>query len=147
MIREFTGRHMLFVMFGMFGTIIAVNLVMAHYAVATFGGTVVDNSYVASQDYNRWLADARAQKALGWTVSARALADRRIAVVVTPADAILSGSAHHPLGRASDRTLRFEHNGAGRWTSIGPLPAGRWRLRLTLVGNDRTARFAAEIPA
>lgn len=147
MIREFTGRHMLLVMFGMFGTIIAVNLVMAHYAVATFGGTVVENSYVASQDYNRWLAEARAQKALGWSVSVRALADRRVAVVVTPADANLSGGAHHPLGRAPDRPMRFEHNGTGRWTSVLPLPAGRWRLRLKLVVGDRAARFTVEIPA
>lgn len=147
MIREFTGRHMLFVMIGMFGTIIAVNLVMARYAVATFGGTVVDNSYVASQDYNGWLADARAQKALGWTVAAHARADRRIEAVVIPAGAILTGTAHHPLGRAPDQVLRFERSGAGRWTSAHPLPTGRWRLRLTLVRQGQTARFTIEIPA
>ena len=147
MIREFTGRHMLFVMIGMFGTIIAVNLIMARYAVETFGGTVVDNSYVASQDYNRWLADARAQKALGWTVAARALADRRIEVFATPANAVLTGTAHHPLGRAPDQLLRFEQNGAGRWTSADPLPAGRWRLRLTLGSKDKAAQFTVEIPA
>ncbi len=147
MIREFTGRHMLLVMIGMFGTIIAVNLVMARYAVETFGGTVVDNSYVASQDYNRWLADARAQKALGWTVAAHARADRRIEAVAIPAGAILTGTAHHPLGQAPDQVLHFERSGAGRWTSVRPLPTGRWRLRLTLVGQGRTARFTAEIPA
>ena len=146
MIREFTGRHMLFVMIGMFGTIIAVNLVMARYAVETFTGTVVENSYVASQDYNRWLADARAQKALGWTVAARALADRRIEVVATPTNAVLTGTAHHPMGREPDQLLRFERNGAGGWTSAGPLPAGRWRLRLMLGSKGKTARFTAEIP-
>ncbi len=147
MTRRFTGWHMLGVMLAMFGTIIAVNLVMARYAVETFGGTVVDNSYVASQDYNRWLADARAQKALGWTVAAHARADRRIEAVAIPAGAILTGTAHHPLGQAPDQVLRFERSGAGRWTSVRPLPTGRWRLRLTLVGQGRTARFTAEIPA
>ena len=147
MIREFTGRHMLFVMFGMFGTIIAVNLIMARYAVETFGGTVVDNSYVASQDYNHWLADARAQKALGWTVATRRLPDKRVEVTATPENGVLSGTAHHPLGRAKDQQLRFALTGAGRWTSADPLPAGRWRLRLTLVSRGKTARYAVEIPA
>ena len=147
MIREFTGRHMLFVMVAMFGTILAVNLVMAHFAVATFGGTVVDNSYVASQDYNRWLADARAQKALGWKIDVHALPDRRIEVTATPQDGVLTGTAHHPLGREPDQTLRFVSTGPGRWTSVRPLRASRWRLRLTLVSKGRTARFTAEFPA
>ena len=147
MIREFTGRHMLFVMFGMFGTIITVNLVMARYAVETFGGTVVDNSYVASQDYNRWLAEARVQKELGWTIAARRLPDERVQVTATPKQGFLSGTAHHPLGRAPDQSLRFEQTGAGQWTSAGPLTAGRWRLRLTLASSGKSARFTAEIPA
>lgn len=147
MIREFTGRHMLFVMIGMFGTIIAVNLVMARYAVQTFGGTVVDNSYVANQDYNRWLAQARAQKALGWKVAAHRLPDERIEVTATPEIGVLTGIAQHPLGRAPDQKLRFRQTGTARWTSANPLPAGRWRLRLTLTSGGETARFAVEIPA
>jgi nitrogen fixation protein FixH len=147
MIREFTGRHMWFVMIGMFGTIIAVNLVMARYAVGTFGGTVVDNSYVASQDYNRWLADARAQKALGWTLVPRRNDDGRVEVDGTPLAGVLTGTAHHPLGRAPDQSLRFTRTAPGKWVSDGPLPAGRWMLRLTLVSDGKTARYALEIPA
>ena len=33
---------------------------------STFGGVVVENSYVASQDFNGWLDEARAERALGW---------------------------------------------------------------------------------
>ena len=58
-------------MVAFFGVVIAVNLLMAHYAVSTFSGTVVDNSYVASQEFNGWLGAARAQRALGWTVEVR----------------------------------------------------------------------------
>lgn len=145
--REFTGRHMWFVMIGMFGTIIAVNLVMARFAIDTFGGKVVDNSYVASQDYNRWLAEARVQKQLGWTITARRGPDERVLVTATPARGVLSGIAHHPLGRLPDRWLRFEQSGSGRWTSDQPLPAGRWRLRLTLSSSGKSARFIAEIEA
>ena len=64
MTRRFTGRHMLVLMLAFFGVVVAVNLLMATLATRTFGGTVVDNSYVASQRYNRWLdAGARAESA------------------------------------------------------------------------------------
>ncbi|RYH13748.1 MAG: hypothetical protein EON57_01480 [Alphaproteobacteria bacterium] len=147
MIREFTGRHMLFVMLAMFGTIIAVNLVMARYAVATFGGTVVANSYVASQDYNRWLAEARAQEVLGWSVETRLMPGRLVEVLASQGEGVLVATAHHPLGRAPDRELRFAKMGAGRWLSTDPLPPGRWRLRIRFESAGKVARFVREIPA
>ncbi|MFP5454579.1 MAG: FixH family protein, partial [Alphaproteobacteria bacterium] len=53
--RGFTGRHMAASMVGFFTVVIAVNVTMATVASHSFGGTVVDNSYVASQRFNRWL--------------------------------------------------------------------------------------------
>jgi nitrogen fixation protein FixH len=65
--REFTGRHMLAVMFAFFGVIIAVNLTMATLARTSWSGLVVKNTYVASQEFNRKAEEGRAQAALGWT--------------------------------------------------------------------------------
>ena len=65
----FTGRHMLAVVFAFFGTIISVNLVMAFLATGTFPGLVVKNSYVASQNYNRSLADTRALAGADWQMA------------------------------------------------------------------------------
>jgi len=42
--KPFTGRHMLAVLVGFFGVVIAVNFIMASYATSTFGGVVVENS-------------------------------------------------------------------------------------------------------
>jgi len=64
--RVFTGRHMLIVMICFFGTIIAVNVVMAVFASSSWTGLVVKNSYVASQHYNAVLDEAGAQRSLGW---------------------------------------------------------------------------------
>ena len=50
--RTFTGRHMTMVLVAFFGTIIVVNFTMARFASSTFGGVVVENSYVASQHFN-----------------------------------------------------------------------------------------------
>ena len=65
--REFTGRHLLAIMLGFFGVIIAVNVTMAVVAGTSWTGFVVQNSYVASQEFNEKVAEARAQAALGWT--------------------------------------------------------------------------------
>ena len=67
--KPFTGRHAAIILVAFFGVVIGVNMVMASFALSTFGGTVVDNSYVASQHYNEWLARAEAQDRLGWEES------------------------------------------------------------------------------
>jgi len=63
----FTGRHMLLTMLAFFGVIIAVNFTMAWFARSSWTGFVVENSYVASQQFNTKMAETRAQRALGWT--------------------------------------------------------------------------------
>src|SRR6185437_10845881 len=64
--RQFTGWHMLAVMVLFFGTIITVNIVMAVFANTSWTGLVVQNTYVASQEFNRKAAEGRAQAARGW---------------------------------------------------------------------------------
>lgn len=75
--REFTGRHMLAIMLVFFGVIISVNVTMAVFARTSWTGFVVKNSYVASQEFNGRLAEARAQAALGWTETLT-IADGRV---------------------------------------------------------------------
>ncbi|TSE10897.1 FixH family protein [Mesorhizobium intechi] len=65
--REFTGRHMLVVIVAFFGVVIAVNLTMATLASTSWTGLVVENTYVASQQFNKKAEEGRAQAALGWT--------------------------------------------------------------------------------
>ena len=135
--RGFTGRHMLGIMLGFFGVVVAVNVTMATLAARTFGGTVVDNSYVASQRFNRWLAEGRAQERLGWTARLRLDGSRRIRVELTDRIGALGGAeveavARHPLGRAGDVRLRFRAEANGLYVSQGTLPAGRWQVHLTV---------------
>jgi len=152
MTRPFTGWHMTGIVVAMFGLVIAVNVLMASYAIGTFGGTVVDNSYVASQRFNDWLAEARAQRALKWNVDATVDGDR--AVIVTAlaphgplSDAVVTVRATHPLGRMPERDLAFRSVGNGRFVSTTALPAGRWLLRVDVRHGADDARFDDEIPA
>lgn len=149
--RAFTGWHMLGVMLAMFGTIIAVNAVMATYAVTTFGGTVVDNSYVATARYNGWLAAARAQELRGWRIETKLDDDRLMRVVVRSPGGEVAGSvratARHPLGRAPDRPLAFVRAADGAYVATQPLPSGRWHLNLVVTIGASKGRFEAEVAA
>jgi nitrogen fixation protein FixH len=147
MTRRFTGWHMTAILIAFFGTVIAVNVVMAFYATRTFGGTVVDNSYVASQEFNRWLAAARAQDKLGWTNTVRLDASRHVTISALAAGGqrlpALSAEAvaRHPLGREADVQLRFVAAGPGQLRSVDALPAGRWLVHLTIRSGTHEARL------
>ena len=69
--KSFSGWHMAGILFGGFAVVVAVNLLMASLAVGSFGGVVVENSYVASQKFNGWLAASAAENQLGWKASIR----------------------------------------------------------------------------
>ncbi len=148
--RPFTGRHMAAILVIFFSVVIAVNLLMARLAIGTFGGTVVDNSYVASQNFNTWLAEARDEQSLGWQATVQRDAQGTVLVMAHDRDgrpldgATVSAIARHPLGRLPDRHLAFaEQQGGFRCTSA--LGYGRWQLIVTIVRGGRTMRIAADL--
>ncbi|AZO28969.1 FixH family protein [Mesorhizobium sp. M1B.F.Ca.ET.045.04.1.1] len=65
--REFTGRHMLISIIAFFAVVIGVNATMATLARKSWTGLVVENTYVASQQFNEEARKGRTQAALGWT--------------------------------------------------------------------------------
>lgn len=140
--RTFTGRHMAAILVAFFGVVIVVNLINARYAGATFGGVVVENSYVASQDFNRWLEEAKAEKALGWDAVTTWRPDGRIVVALkgAPVGAALKVVARHPLGRLPDRALSFDRLGNGQFLSRQALPDGRWDVRLVVAAEGHVWR-------
>lgn len=146
MTRTFTGRHMTAIFVVFFGVVIAVNFYMARLAIDTFGGTVVENSYVASQRFNGWLAAARAQRALGWKADVAVDTQRRTEIDLSTGGVAISGAsvggvAHHPLGRAPDVMLHFSATAPGRFRSIEPLPAGRWLVHLVIRRGGHEMRM------
>jgi nitrogen fixation protein FixH len=148
--RAFTGWHMTAILVVFFGVVIAVNVLMATLAVRTFGGTVVDNSYVASQQFNGWLAQSRAQRALGWDVAVSRGAGDVPVIIATDAagqplvGAVVTATVRHPLGRTPDRAMRLTSGGDGRFTASAPLEAGRWHIIITVIDNGHDARFVED---
>lgn len=137
--RPFTGRKMTVIMVAFFGVVVAVNLLMATFATRTFGGVVVQNSYVASQKYNLWLSKAREQERLGWTIKPGLDGERRVTLDLSVTGATVTAVAKHPLGREADLPLRFV-SVPGGMRSEQPLPQGRWAVHLLVRKGSDEAR-------
>jgi nitrogen fixation protein FixH len=146
----FTGWHMTTILVVFFGIVMAVNFTMARMALGTFGGTVVDNSYVASQNYNRWLAEGDKQDKLGWKVKASLTADRFVVINVEqngqPLQGVTAiGDALHPLGRAVDMPLTFKAMPDGKLKSTTALPIGRWNAQISLRQSADIYKFVEQL--
>ncbi|MEQ8479435.1 MAG: FixH family protein [Hoeflea sp.] len=140
--KQFTGKHMLLAMVAFFGVIITVNLTMARFAVTTWSGLVVPNTYVASQQFNSQAAQSRAIEALGYDVAFEPDATG-LAIVLTDtsgepahADSVIA-SLRRPVGTDDDRDLVFASDGAGRFRAEGALAEGEWIAHVTAMrGGD-----------
>lgn len=147
MTKRITGRHMAIIFVAFFGVIAAVNFTMARLAVGGFGGTIVDNSYVASQRYEEWRDQARTQEAYGWQVAARLDADRHVEVMVEGVTgAIVTATAEHRYDKDDDVVLALEPV-AGGYRSTAPLDAGWYRLRVIVQSGSREARYLLPLDA
>lgn len=145
---ELTGRHVLVIVVSAFSLIIGVNLFMAYSAIGTFPGLETDNSYVASQKFDKQRA---AQEALGWDVSARIEGETlRLEIKDESGAPVTVKSVYGLLGRAThvkeDQEPVFQQDNAGAYVaSVGSLGGGNWNLRLNVVAQDDTS-FQQRIP-
>ena len=148
--KVFTGWHMTAILMTFFAVVITVNFTMARLAMSTFGGKVVENSYVASQHYNVWLARAEVQDRLGWTPKIWIDADRHVRVEIRKDGRPLTGlrvaaTASHPLGRSAPSALQFEAVDDGAWRSVEPLAIGRQRLDISVAKGSDEARYRIDM--
>ncbi|RIV89603.1 hypothetical protein D2V17_05910 [Aurantiacibacter xanthus] len=137
--RKFTGWHMTGILVAFFGTVMAVNFTMAGFALSTFGGIQVENSYVASQNFNQWLDAAAEQEKLGWDVTLEQAPEGRLRVLAEgPGEnATVLAHARHPVGRKADITLTFTPQPDGSFLSDEALEHDRWIVRLELADGDK----------
>lgn len=143
--RAFTGWHMTAILLVFFAVVIAVNFLMAVMAVRSFGGTVVENSYVASQKFNGWLAEARAQQKLGWHDKVTLDNTRHVQIRLNVKGAQISALAEHPLGRAADIALSLHEREPGTYVSDRTLPAGRWQVRFDIRHDGGEEHLLREV--
>lgn len=147
---KFTGRHATMVIVAFFAVVIVVNVTMAKLAMATFGGTVVDNSYVASQHFNQWLDSSAADRALGWKVELTRGADKSLeARLVDSAGAPLGHArvvvhVEHPLSAKPPQDLTLAEVAPGTYRA--KLAPGRWRVWLKADTRGHAWHALGDVP-
>lgn len=108
--RAIRGVHVLWMICGFFAVIIALDSLFVFWALRSFPGEQVKNSYVVGLDYNSEVAQRRAQEKLGWTAEAGLVSDAGQQLVVRMRSAggeavtglRISTSLHVPGERQSD---------------------------------------------
>lgn len=136
---ELTGRKVLAITLAGFGVVVGVNLALAFFAVSSFPGLEVPNSYVASQRFD---ADRTAQDALGWTVTPDY--DGHVLTLAirdaqgNPARvASLTATVGRPTHVRDDVTPQFTYQG-GLFTAPLALAPGIWNIHVTASAFDGT---------
>lgn len=131
----FTGRHMLLIMVAFFGVIITVNVTMAYFARSSWTGLVVQNSYVASQEFNAKMAETRAQEALGWT-GTLVVGEGRVRYALTDQKGNpvrLKGvgvTFMHPVDDREDEHIELVRGGDGIFEAPHKFPDGVWLVEI-----------------
>ena len=142
MVREFKGWHMLTITVSAFAVIIGVNIFMSWKAISTFPGIEVEDSYLASQDFD---ADKAAQVALGWSLTpSYDLANGQIRLdfldkggkpVVLKDLTVLVG---RPTDTTDDKSPVFTQAADGAYVATEALGMGKWMMHVTAHALDGT---------
>jgi nitrogen fixation protein FixH len=139
--KEITGRHVLAFTVSAFAVIIGVNLLLAYKAVSTFPGLEVENSYVASQDFD---TERKAQEALGWKLApAYDLGKKELELAFTGKDGlpVMLKDLKVLVGRtteAKDDTFPNFVREAGVYVAQANLEPGKWMLHVEAHAEDGT---------
>jgi nitrogen fixation protein FixH len=134
--KGFTGFHMWMLALCFFGVIIAVNVTMATFAMRSWTGLVVDNSYVASQEFEEKRLAHEAQRAAGWdaVLTYRPGAARLVIVDGARAPIDLGDVTlmlNRPVGGHDDKRLELERKADGAYEATVDLPTGLWEAIVT----------------
>lgn len=139
----FTGWHMLGIMVLFFGTIITVNVVMAWNAISSWSGLVVQNTYVASQQFNGKVEAAKAFAASGLE-GALQISDGRVIYRLKDAQGkpVLADAVtvtfKRPVDEREDFQLALVADGKGNYSAMREMVAGQWIADISTARTGET---------
>ncbi|AUX78831.1 FixH family protein [Sinorhizobium fredii] len=141
--RGFTGWHMVAVMSLFFGTIISVNVVLAWNASRSWSGLVVQNAYIASQQFNGKIAEARhfAESGIVGRFSATAGELRYVLArdgkPLSAADRVLA-VLRRPVEEHEDLEMELAREADGVFLASLQLNPGQWIADLKVIAGEAT---------
>lgn len=128
---------------GGIGLTMLVNAALVCFAVHSFPGLATTGGFAASNAYDRVLAAAAEQNALGWSVQA-SLPDGRPLLTLATSDgtpiagATVAATAERPIGNAAPIPLAFHETSPGRQEADTTLAPGKWAVDFTVTGAGHT---------
>jgi nitrogen fixation protein FixH len=136
--------------------VVAVNAILIYFAVSSFGGVVTTRAFERGIAYNRLIAAAAAEEALGWKADVAYQADPyrsgRLVVTLHGADgrpidrAIVAVEAQRPLESDAPIVVAMRGEGEGRYAgAVDELRAGQWDVRMTVARDGSAAHFTQRI--
>ncbi|RMD87693.1 MAG: hypothetical protein D6807_07335 [Alphaproteobacteria bacterium] len=148
MAKQLTGRHALLAFIAFFGVVFLANGALIWFATVRYDGVEEADAYRHGRDYNREIAAAREQAALGWELDLADTAgatprERHLVARLNARDgAPLAGLRvvvryHSRVRAAEDREVRLDERGDGRYEGRLVLPrAGNWRRDIEIFDKD-----------
>jgi nitrogen fixation protein FixH len=134
--KQFTGRHLLIILIGFFGAVLAINGIFAYLAVSTYRGVDSPSAYEDGLHYNQRIEAAHRQAGLGWSHEVR-LENGRVEVGVVdskgwPVTGLsVSGQIARPVAEDPSRALVLKETRAGFYAvRVDGLNPGNWILTL-----------------
>ena len=135
---EFTGRHMLLSICAFFGVIIGVNVTMAVVSSTSWTGLVVQNSYVASQEFDTKRIAHATQLEAGWTSSLGYAGGNAILAVNDGAGAPIDLGTpvlqiNRPVGGHDDQRVTLVRQPDGSYVGPVALGPGDWEANVSVA--------------
>lgn len=150
------GRWIPWLFVGGMLCVVAVNATLIFFAFSSWSGTVGSRAYERGLEYNRVLAAAARESALGWTAEAlyQPAADGRGTLLIALADAKggpiagqISAVAQRPLEAVSPVPIAMQYAGNGRYAgALADLPKpGVWDFRIEVQWAGEIAHFTRRV--
>ncbi|HOY78166.1 MAG TPA: FixH family protein [Hyphomonadaceae bacterium] len=124
------GIHVFWWISGFFAVTIALDSLFVVWAIQSFPGEQVKNSYVLGLDFNREVARRKAQEAVGWSaeIGVREEPTRTLVIRVKSAEAgavtgLQMSASVHIAGEARAQTLTLAEQLPGEYVAPVDLPS------------------------
>ena len=137
--------------------VVAVNATLVYFAMHSWGGLVSDHAFERGIAYNRLIAEAAAEEALGWKadVAYQARAggkDAALVVTLRSADgkpmnrAAITLEAQRPVEAQAPLAMALRYVGEGRYAAAADeLRLGQWDIRMSVANDGHEAHFTRRI--
>lgn len=138
----FTGWHMAALLVTFFGVIITVNMTMAYFASSTWSGLVVQNTYIASQEFNGKAAAIRGMLATGIKGKLEVKDGKIVYTLTLPGDEPVVAdevTAHfkRPVGEHQDFVATLISTGNGVYVAEHDVAHGHWIVEVKAMKDGQ----------